>query len=77
MYYYILYYINTKSGAKDCIITHKLSRRNLNKLIAMLKRDNIIVVEKRGFKRVCDARMCIDTSDFDYDYAIKQNNIKL
>lgn len=74
MYYYLLYYVNLKNGVKDSLITHKLSRRYLNKLIKMLAKDNIIVVSKQAFLRVSDAKQYDETSDFDYDGALKRLN---
>ena len=74
MYYYLLYFYNQTNGAKDSVITHRFSRRYLNKLISLLKRDNIIVLSIHAFLRVKDAKAYDNTSDFDYDGAIARLN---
>ncbi len=75
MYYYLLFFFNKNNGVKDCISTHKTSKKELNKLINSLKKDNIFVLSFCGFKNVLDLQDYENNCDFDYDSAIKERGI--
>lgn len=75
MYYYLLYFFNKNNGVKDCIRTHKTSKKYLNKLIKLLEKENIIVLHQVGFLNVLEAQHYENNCDFDYDSAIKERGI--